>query len=74
MCAMLRARSMWGNLLSEMMSWIPTSKVLGSKRHRPAVLSPDVFSDGLYTGGESFWSRLSGSSAEWLRKFGFYKK
>lgn len=37
-------------------------------------LSPDVFSDGLYTGGESFWSRLSGSSAEWLRKFGFYKK
>ena len=37
-------------------------------------LSPDVFSDGLYTGGESFWSRLSGSSAQWLRKFGFYKK
>ena len=37
-------------------------------------LSPDVFSDGLYTGGESFWSRLSGSSAEWLRKLGFYKK
>lgn len=37
-------------------------------------LSPDVFSDGLYTGGESFWSRLSRSSAEWLRKLGFYKK
>lgn len=29
--AMLRARSMWGNLLSEMMSWIPTSKVFGFK-------------------------------------------
>ena len=30
-CAMLRARSMCGNPLSEMMSWIPTSKVFGFK-------------------------------------------
>ena len=29
--AVLRARSMWGNPLSEMMSWIPTSKVSGFK-------------------------------------------
>ena len=47
--------------------WVPNG--IGRR-----FLSPDVFSDGLYTGGESFWSRLSGSSAEWLRKFGFYKK